>query len=114
VNHRGWFNCCRTDKTLLKAIADAHGLEEYGTDELAVVNEIRCIWRLATRRSELPKIADARAQYKDIEIFDGLLGEQQVANGAAVTAERSSLILTRLRSAAQLGGNAFMLIIFYP
>ena len=32
VNHRGWLNCCRTEKTLLKGIADAHRLEEYGVD----------------------------------------------------------------------------------
>jgi D-amino-acid dehydrogenase len=32
VNHRGWLNCCRTEKTLLKGIADAQTLEEYGVD----------------------------------------------------------------------------------
>ena len=32
VNHKGWLNCCRTEKTLLKGIADAHRLEEYGVD----------------------------------------------------------------------------------
>jgi len=32
VAHRGWLNCCRTEKTLLKGIADAHRLEEYGVD----------------------------------------------------------------------------------
>ena len=32
VDHRGWLNCCRTEKTLLKGIADAHQLEEYGVD----------------------------------------------------------------------------------
>jgi D-amino-acid dehydrogenase len=32
VNHRGWLNCCRTERTLLKGIADAHRLEEYGVD----------------------------------------------------------------------------------
>ena len=32
VAHRGWLNCCRTEKTLLKGIADAHKLEEYGVD----------------------------------------------------------------------------------
>jgi D-amino-acid dehydrogenase len=29
VDHRGWLNCCRTEKTLLKGIADAQSLEEY-------------------------------------------------------------------------------------
>jgi hypothetical protein len=88
VNHRGWLDCC-TDKTLLKAIADTHRLEEYGVDELVVVNEIRSIRRLAIRRSEAPKIANARVQYKDIEVFDGLLGEQQVANGSACDHRRA-------------------------
>ena len=32
VNHRGWLNCCHTEKTLLKGIADAQTLEEYGVD----------------------------------------------------------------------------------
>src|SRR5712672_136852 len=32
VDHRGWLNCCRTEKTLLKGIADAQTLEEYGVD----------------------------------------------------------------------------------
>jgi D-amino-acid dehydrogenase len=32
VDHRGWLNCCRTEKTLLRSIADAHQLEEYGVD----------------------------------------------------------------------------------
>jgi len=32
VNYKGWLNCCRTEKTLLKGIADAHRLEEYGVD----------------------------------------------------------------------------------
>src|SRR6478736_6066096 len=32
VNHRGWLNCCRTEKTLLKGIADAQTLKEYGVD----------------------------------------------------------------------------------
>jgi D-amino-acid dehydrogenase len=32
VNHTGWLNCCRTERTLRKAIADAHTLEEYGVD----------------------------------------------------------------------------------
>src|SRR5262249_33941919 len=30
VDHRGWLNCCRTEKTLSKGIADARRLEEYG------------------------------------------------------------------------------------
>jgi len=32
VNRRGWLNCCRTEKTLLKGIADAQTLEGYGVD----------------------------------------------------------------------------------
>jgi D-amino-acid dehydrogenase len=32
VNHRGWLNCCRTERTLLKGIADAYTLEEYGVN----------------------------------------------------------------------------------
>src|SRR4051794_13886357 len=32
VDHRGWLNCCRTEKTLRKGIADARRLEEYGVD----------------------------------------------------------------------------------
>jgi D-amino-acid dehydrogenase len=32
VDHRGWLNCCRTEKTLLKGIADAHRLEGYGVN----------------------------------------------------------------------------------
>ena len=32
VDHTGWLNCCRTERMLRKAIADAHTLEEYGVD----------------------------------------------------------------------------------
>ena len=32
MNRRGWLNCCRTEKTLLKGIADAQTLEGYGVD----------------------------------------------------------------------------------
>jgi D-amino-acid dehydrogenase len=32
VDHRGWLNCCRTEKTLLKGIADAQTVEGYGVD----------------------------------------------------------------------------------
>jgi hypothetical protein len=70
---------------------------------------------LAIRRSEFPKIADARVQYKDIEIFDGLLGEQQVANGAACDHGRAiESDFDAAQECRPAGGNAFMLIIFYP
>jgi D-amino-acid dehydrogenase len=36
VDHRGWLNCCRTEKTLRKAIADARRLEEYGVDYMVL------------------------------------------------------------------------------
>ncbi len=32
VRHRGWFNCCRTEERLHKAIADAGRLDKYGVD----------------------------------------------------------------------------------
>jgi D-amino-acid dehydrogenase len=36
VDHRGWLNCCRTEKTLRKSIADARRLEEYGVDYMVL------------------------------------------------------------------------------
>jgi D-amino-acid dehydrogenase len=36
VDHRGWLNCCRTEKTLRKGIADAHRLEGYGVDYMVL------------------------------------------------------------------------------
>jgi D-amino-acid dehydrogenase len=36
VDHRGWLNCCRTEKTLRKGIADARRLEEYGVDYMVL------------------------------------------------------------------------------
>jgi D-amino-acid dehydrogenase len=32
VHHRGWLNCCRSEETLHRAIADAHRLDQYGVD----------------------------------------------------------------------------------
>src|SRR6266849_2958590 len=32
VHYRGWLNCCRTEQSLLKAIADARRLDNYGVD----------------------------------------------------------------------------------
>ena len=36
VDHRGWLNCCRTEKTLRKGIADARRLEGYGVDYMVL------------------------------------------------------------------------------
>src|SRR5271165_1623981 len=36
VDHKGWLNCCRTEKTLLRGITDAQALEEYGVDYTAL------------------------------------------------------------------------------
>src|SRR5215510_414008 len=36
VDHRGWLNCCRTEKTLRKGIADARRLKEYGVDYMVL------------------------------------------------------------------------------
>src|SRR6267378_5915050 len=63
VDHRGWLNCCRTEKTLLKDIADAQTLEEYGVDYTvlagAQLRGARTAFVGGTRRSDpFPRLAD--------------------------------------------------------